>query len=324
MTGCSRGDKCPRVGHGGAPEACVTRLFLFVSLAACNGDKDNTQTGETGDTGPETVTDRFKQELVTPLDILWVLDSGWGGGMDALQDSEIVQSLHETVLTADPSWRMGVIAANASGGAFGMIGAKWDTYPPPNNAFAAPPSSSDPRVRDAIYTALELRKEQMSNADFLRADGHLYVIVVTDGEDASQELPQADFDQWFSSFEGPVTRRMGAITTSDRKDYWEGKAHDGEVVDVGSFRQAFDKVLRDAMGQQTAFTLSHTPIEPPATITMVYRENETELTLNEDYTYDPGSRLITLEELIPPPTSEIVVTYEPGEEEAPEGDDDDG
>jgi hypothetical protein len=302
----------------------VTRLFLFISLVGCNGDKDETQTGETGDTGPETITDRFMQELVTPLDILWVLDSGWGGGMDALQDPEVIQSLHETVLTADPSWRMGVIGANASGGAFGMIGTKWDTFPPPSNAFAAPPSSSSPRVRDAVYTALELRKEQQSNAEFLRADGHLYVIVVTDDEDASDDLPQSDFEQWFESFEGPTTRRLGAITTSDRKDYWEGKAQDGEVFDVGSFRQAFDNILRDAMGQRTSFTLSHTPSEPPATITMVYRENETELTLNEDYSYDPDSRRLTLEELIPPPESELVVTYEPGEDEGDDDDDDEG
>lgn len=299
----------------------VIPLMFLAAAAGCNGNKDDTKTNKPKDTGPDEITDSFVQSLSSPVDILWAVDGGWGEGLDALQDVEILKDTLEIMLVSGTDWRMGVTSTNTTGGLFGIIGTKWDTYPPPSNAFALPPSSTPPRIRDSIYTALELRKESPQNVDFVRADAHLYVVAFTDDQDTSEEVSEGDFEEWFDGFTPSASKRMGAITSGDSRDYWEDKAIGGTVADVGSFRKALESILRDAMNQRTEFTLSRIPVDPPEEITLVHREREETLEIEDDYLYDEDTQTISLLEIIPEDKDEIIVVYE---SEKVEGGEDEG
>lgn len=301
----------------------MKRLLVLLTCIGCNGKDKDATVDPPVQSGPDDVVDTFTQTLISPIDILWAVDGGWQEGVDSLKDLEIFESALETVLIADPSWRMGVTSTNTTGGLFGIIGTKWDTYPPPSNAFAMPPSSSAPRVRDALYSALEERKELPQNAEFIRSDAHLYVIVYTDDEDTSSEVGSSDFNDWFDDFEPSKSKRLSVITSSDRKSYWEEKVIDGIVEDVGSFRKALENVLYDAMGQRTEFTLTREPKKIPEEITYIHREQETTLELGEDYTFDEDTLVISLMELIPQSGSQIVVEYKSLQKDRVTGDDDD-
>src|SRR5688500_20290881 len=100
-------------------------LALSPSLVGCGSndkDKDDAvDTDEPVDTAEPLVEDVFVQDLLSPIDILWVVDPGWEKGMDDLEE-EALEGAWETLLLADPSWRIGVIDATIEPGtpSFGL------------------------------------------------------------------------------------------------------------------------------------------------------------------------------------------------------------
>ncbi len=289
----------------------MKRLFILSALVACKGD-DPADTGVAPDSGPVDFVDVIRQELITPVDILWVIDSSWADGKTELQDQELMNSTFETLLLADPSWRMGILDSAASNLSFGLIRDKFETWPYPAGAFDLPNSSNPPKTRDAIYTALDLRLEQPQNKEFIRSNAHLYVLVFTDeDDDASEEITENAFQEWLRDFQPSNSKRLSVITVSDKRDYWAEQTVGGIVYTVGTnFEKAIDTMFLDAMGQRTTFPLSYVPVEPPAVVTVVYREHGTDYTIDLDYQYDAEANTISFDKVVPPPGAEIRVAYQ--------------
>ncbi|MEQ1501963.1 MAG: hypothetical protein ABMB14_07015 [Myxococcota bacterium] len=302
------------------------RLLLAVCVGGfvgCNNkDKDDTTTDgpQPTDTGPTAFTDRIPQELNSPIDIVWVLDNSWNDGMDAFDDPTL-ESTFELLLLADPDWRMGILDATATGSQFGMLRDKFETWPIPSTAFQLPNTSGQPRMREALYTALELRRDVSQNQDFVRSDSDLYVIMYSNHEDASDDdtITRADFDTWLAAYEPSNREALGAVTTTETADYWRDRTlGGGTVVTAGSFKKALESIVYAAMGQKSTFTLTHTPTEPPALAWIEYRDHHDEYVLDVDYTYDAAANAITFTEIVPRADSDVVVTYQTEDDVTPD------
>jgi len=297
-------------------------LTLAVVLIGCNGGKSD----HTGDTGPATppgpaeITDSYTQTITSPVDMLWVIDRNWSDGLAAL-DEDLLDYEFQLLLLADPSWKMGMLDSTTENQNDGIIYPQFSTWPNQNPIGTKPPQGPS-KVREAIHLALELRKDNHLNQDFIRPGAGLYVIVFTDAEDASQDPPpgtgvtsqisQKDFNTWFEGYTPSATKRLSVITTTDAKKYWSKHLEGGGILyEVGSFRKAVQTLFLDAIGQKTVFQLSQVPADPPETVTVTYRNHDTDYALGDDYSYDPVTNTISFDKLIPPPDAIISITYLP-------------
>lgn len=265
--------------------------------------------------GPYQAVDRIPQNLISPIDILMVFDGSWDGMFNQLDDtdSDIRDEIYSTLLEADPNWRIGILDSTVGGQQFGIIRDKFETYPAPASAFRVPNPSSPSKVRQAVYTALELRRELPDNVEFLRPDAHLYVLAVTDNEDASDDDPEAisknDFEDWFAELAPSKTQRLGTLTIPDRADYWRNHVVDGAVFEGDAFPRGFETMLLDAIGQKKTFPLSHVPINDPEIVNVVYRDHKTEYVHGDDFTYEEEANTITFRVEVPPVGSVVEIPY---------------
>ncbi|MEQ1568490.1 MAG: hypothetical protein ABMA64_22830 [Myxococcota bacterium] len=309
----------------------LTRSVLAFSVASAVACTDGDEaTGETGKTDPEPVpiTDSFVQTLTSPIDILWAIDPEWTEAMDTI-DRDLEDAVFEILLLADPSWKVGVIDTTATGSKFGIIGTQLTAWPA-KDPFAIPSTGGSSKVREAIHMALELRKDQGQNGDFIRSDAHLYVIVMTARVDESEApsgttttgipssaISQQDFDAWFAGFQPSDSTRLSVITESSAKSYWNGHLKDGKLFEAGSFRSVMKSAMLDAIGQDTVFELTRQPTEPPPIVSVTYRSKVTDYVLGTDYQYDPIENTIAFVDVVPPPEATIEVTYLPLDGEPP-------
>jgi len=300
-------------------------LTLAAVLIGCNGDK-GTHTGDTAPTttpAPVEVVDSYTQTLNSPVDILWVLDRNWTDGLSAL-DADLLNYEFQLLLLADPSWKIGILDSTAQGQSDGIISPQLATWPNGNPIGTKPPQGPS-KIRESIHLALELRKDNQINRDFVRPGADLYVIVFTGAEDASQDPPpgtgvtseisQKDFNTWFEGFQPSATKRLSVITTSDATKYWGKHLQGGGILyEVGSFRKALQTLFLDAIGQKTVFPLSQVPATPPDTVVVRYRQHDTDYVLGADYSYDPATNTIAFDKVIPPPGAIVEITYLPADE----------
>lgn len=300
------------------PDALAVALAL--ALVACGNDDDtatdtDTDTQEPVDTDSPLVEDVFPQDLITPVDILWLVDPGWEEGMANLE--EAIDEGYETLLLADPDWRFGLLDAtiDPQTSQFGLIGSKYETWPPPSSAFDFGAPDGPPRVRDTLYAALELRRDHEQNVEFLRSDAHLYVLVYTDREDASAdaELTRPEWRTWFEALQPSDSKRLGALVHDDVRGYWDNQlVGDATVYTAnkpGDFRKGVPAMLREAMGQRTEFTLTHLPTAPIAEVKVVYREHQ-QIFEEGEYSFSTSTNAIVFEDFVPPVGSEVHVSYE--------------
>jgi hypothetical protein len=295
------------------------RWLALAALAACTSSDDDDGPADT-DTDLPWIEDSIAQTTLERVDIVWLVDPEWDEGIEALEDVAIYGT--EVLLLADTNWQQGTI--NVTGGAasadWGKFHSRWSAYPGPNNAFdVAKPNQpmTDPRHRDALFTALELKSSAPANEDFLRSDAHLYVIVLGDRIDLSAEKPISyeGFLTWIAGIRSE-SKRLGAIVGIDPVlEYFTTLSNDmgggGYLVQVGSFTQAVQNQMRTAIQQRSAFPLSEIPNEPPRTVTVDVRGEETEYELDIDYLYDANTNAITFHEYVPPPGSHVLVRYLP-------------
>ncbi len=289
-------------------------MWMALLLAACSGDDEPTPT-PTADTAtttaPQLVQDVFIQTIVTPLDILWVVDGTWTDGLTALD--EALDDGMETLLLADPNWRMGVLAADTSSNQTrGVIRSVFESWPlPPTQDPFSVSSAGPPRVREAIWTAFEERLEK--NEEFLRPEADLYVLVYTDREDQTVDdvISELDFVEWFEALELSQDKRIGVLTTSDTGPAWRQITNTtgGTVFEAGGFKRGLETLLLDAMRQEKEFRLSRIPAAPPEEVIVVVRERGTVYEIDDDYTYLPDSNKIAFDRYVPPPGAQIRIEY---------------
>ena len=288
-------------------------MILALALFSCNGD-DEPGTTPTADTGTVdlSVEDVFIQTLYDPIDILYVLDPTWQEGLTNTLDA--LEKGYEALLLADPDWRIGVLSSDTSANQYrGIIKGIHETWPPQEDAFlVAGPGPSN--VREAIYTAFDERYER--NAKFLREDGDLYIIVVTNKPDQTPAniISQDDFIDWLAALEHTRTVRIGALTISSPNvvNFWEDLSEQtgGTTFDVGSFRRAVETLTLDAIGQTSVFQLSAIPAEPPQEVTVVYREHPEVYAIDEGFEYIAATNTIEFIDVLPQPGAQIRVSYE--------------
>lgn len=266
--------------------------------------------------GATQVTDEIPQTLTTPVDILVVLDGSWDGLFNGLElnDNAALDNGFQALLLADPNWRIGILDSTTSGQAFGIIRLKFETFPYPSAAFRAPNPSGPPESRQAVYTALQLRGELAANADFIRPDAHLYVMVLTDNEDASDDdadaVTRPAFKSWFDDFTPSKSKRLGVYTTAAHADYWKERTLGGGTVFSGtSWLKGMETMFLDAIGQKKEFPLKYTPREVPETVQVLYRDHTTDYVIDDDYTYDAETNAITFLTEVPPVKSSVLITY---------------
>jgi hypothetical protein len=296
-------------------------IALTAFLAACESDGDggDADGGDT-DTDLPWITDSIAQTTLERVDIVWLVDPEWDEGVDALSD--VATAGTEVLLIADTDWKQGTL--NVTGGTaskdWGKFHSVWSSYPGPNNAFKVlPPGQplTDARHRDALYTALELKATIPQNEDFIRSDAHLYVIVLGDRVDQSTDTPisYADFLTWLEGLTSD-SKRLGAIVGEDSVlDYFTSVSEDvgggGFLYQVGSFTQAVQGQMRTAIQQRDAFPLSEIPSEPPRSVTVDVRNEETTYKIDDDYRYDAENNAIVFHEYVPPPGAHVIVRYLP-------------
>lgn len=284
-------------------------MWLALALLACSGDDETTDT-TTADTGVPYVEDVFVQAVKPKVDILWLVDAAW----DEELDEPVVESAIETLLLAGTDYRMGVLDVTETGSEKGLILKKWESWPTPAGAFSLGTAGGPPLVREAVYTALELRKEVAQNKDFRRTDAHLYLLVFTESDDASDDDPigRRDWLDWARALNSDSVR-LGAITTGAAAGSWSALSEDlgepGVIFEAGSFRRGVDTLMRDAIGQRTTFALTQTPSEPPTEVVVVVRERPETFEVDDDVVYDPTANTVTFSQYVPPPGAEIRVRY---------------
>jgi len=302
------------------------RWLALIALAACqNGGNDDT-TAEDSDTDLPWITDSIAQTTLERVDIVWLVDPEWDEGVDALAD--VATAGTEILLLADTDWKQATV--NVTGGTeskeFGVFHAVWSSYPGPANAFnVLQPGKplTDARHRDALYSALEVLGTIPQNEGFLRSDAHLYVIVLGDRVDMSTDDPISydDFLTWLAALPSD-SKRLGAIVGIDPVlEYFTTMSEDigggGYLYQVGSFTQAVQGQMRTAIQQRDAFPLSEIPSEPPRTVTVDVRNEETVYHLDDDYLYDSDTNAIVFHEYVPPVGAHVIVRYLPVGVETP-------
>lgn len=292
----------------------VRALIISLAVAACNGGPVTETTDTTQTTPDPQVTDTFPQTLITPVDVLWVVDSGWAEAQEALNNDLIDDAMH-LYLLADPSWRVGVLDAGAEGPEFGVIRGVTETWPRTNPLSVLPDDArGSARYREAVYTAFETLGSEGANAEFLRSDAHLYIVYMGARQDSSDDvtLPIEYFESWLTDLPPSDSKRISILTDTGSAPYWEPQVFGGGNMFVaGSFRDAVLAMFLDSMGQRVTFTLTQPALEAPTVATVIYREQRTDYAIDLDYTYDPVTNSITFTSVVPPPDSTIEVTYIP-------------
>ncbi|MCB9696892.1 MAG: hypothetical protein H6738_08965 [Alphaproteobacteria bacterium] len=292
-------------------------MWLVLAIGCSGNDDGSTHsavTVPTGDTGPldNTVTDLFEQDLVNEVDILWMVDSDWDAGNNALGPG--IDRIDETLLLNDVDWRMGVLDTTASGADWGVIGAKWQSWPTPGNVFRFGPSGPGSRVRQTLFTTFGVKKDHPENEDFLRSSADLYVLVVTDRRDESSAggVSDAQWNEWFTTLEPSEQKRMGVVTVAAEEKYWKKLAVDADVRYGAGLDKIYDDMILDAIHLKTTFQLSQVPLKPPKKVEVIYRDHATVYRLDRDYTWDTETNSFTFRTVRPPDTSIIRVTYDVG------------
>jgi hypothetical protein len=284
-------------------------MVIATWLLGCNGDDTTTPPEHSTpieDTGPELVTDLFAQDMITPVDILWVLDRDFdlvGNLPDA------IDPMWEVLLLADPSWQMGVLDASAGGNRYALLTKVWGSWPPPNGAFTVGTPAEAARFDETVYSALALRSNAPENKEFRRSGASLYTVYVTEAEDASDRevVSVRDFADWYASLSS--TARIGVITSSDGRNYWRDRTVGASIFEVGSEKAAVRGAILEAIGLEVTFELTNTPSEPPREVEVIYRDHATIYELDQDYTWSAPDNTISFKRVIPPPDSTVRVIY---------------
>lgn len=291
----------------------MVRALTLIALVGCAGQGTDTQT-ETTPVPDPYFTDTFPQTLITPIDVVWVVDPGWDEALQALDDVLMDEAFH-LYLMADPSWRLGLLDASETGTKFGMLQAILETWPRTNpiNSIHGDARIA-PRYREALYTAFNLRVAEGDNEDFLRSDANLYVVYMGARPDASSDenITLDAFESWFADLRPSDTKRLSILTDPAGAPYWEPQVYgDGALFVAGSFRDQILEVFLHSMGQRVTFELTRQAVEAPLVATVTYREQRVDYAIDRDFTYDAVTNSITFLGFIPPPDSSVEVRYIP-------------
>ena len=180
--------------------------------------------------------------------------------------------------------------------------------------------------RDVVFSAIE----QATNPGFYRANAALHVVVVSDGEDLSTEVTEAEFVEWFDGLKRNATERsFSSMVSADDQDYTALTQAIGGLI-YSLDRQRMEDPLQAlgfiAAGLQQEFFLSGFPdpqtlmvtVEEPDGRTLNFEPVEFDVDgniANDDpsatFLYQADRNSITLLDFVPLASSLVHVEYEP-------------
>jgi hypothetical protein len=289
----------------------------------------------------EVVTDQHRQVGVPAVDVLWVIDNSrsmfeeqqsltnnFTSFMRFFEESEMDYHIGVVSTGWDSEEERGVLreADNIRGEPIRWIDT--ETREPErvfrDMALMGTDGPMEEKGRAQVYTALELDPTG-ENFGFLRSDAFLSVVVLSDEDDRSGDVPVSvdRFTDWLTelkgqpgkvSFSGIIPPAGGCGGLEEATEYVAVSRAVGGVQHP-ICDPAWDGVLQDlgeqAAGLRSEFTLSALPDPETLEVWMIEGRNDrTDFFQGFGFEYVRERNAIRFIEEIPPPESRIFIRYE--------------
>lgn len=191
------------------------------------------------------------------------------------------------------------------------------------------------RGRDAVFTALELRRDDPANQGFYRPDAGLELVFVSDEDDVSEILSAAEFLAWFENLKwSPERTNAHAIVTPRNIDTCpEGLVAGHDYLDLAAATEGTTysicapdwAPMLDSLGLATSglrleYFLSRLPVldtlevsvRTPGGVTLEFEECLAGDEIEDDacsVIYNPARNSIVFLSYEPEPSAEVLIHY---------------
>lgn len=284
-------------------------------------------------------TDHLAQrDPVDEVDVLWVVDnSGSMGDDQALLVESFPEFMNFFLGLEGVDYHVGVVstdmyAEDGQGRLREVEGRRWidDTVFDPIPMFQmmalmGTGGSGDEMGIAAAHAALSTERDAF-NAGFYREDALLSVITVSDEPDYSYMLPvseqeMVDFMLELKYEPGMVSYNTIVGPTPDGcATAQPGTAYETVRLGVGGIAwsicdsqwdELLERLAMQAAGMKQEFFLSEVPLEGTIQVRAIEPDGtELDFTMDVDYTWNPQRNSILFLEYLPPPFTDVDVTYE--------------
>jgi hypothetical protein len=289
-------------------------------------DTDTDEGTDTGTAEPLPPVDEVFTYTAPPADVLFVIDASSSMQSHIPSMTDALAPLVDTWIARNIDFHAGVVDIDESaveGDLIGVQGMKWaepDTQAPGPGALLTElvDMVGDPSTveagRETTYKALSRTGPGMENEGFLRDDSELAIIVFTDSEDQSPNMPVtvAEFVDFLTTLR-PDPTRIGfhsIVATNDYHDLTTTLSGVSWSVTNSPYGPALDAITTTVQGDNT-FALSS-----PAVLTSITAHvDEPDGTgldlLNSALTYDDVTQKVGLGATVPVTGATVTIHYVP-------------
>ena len=323
-------------------ESAMKQVVWMMVLMGCGSDHDFI-----GDAAPpvfdnpvdvedEERTDRFIQTPPTVVDVLFVIDDS--GSMDDEQDqlADNFPSFFNWFLGSGVDYHVGVTSTDMfnpskMGRLTSAAGVLWIDPDTPNAeavftdmAMLGTDGDGTESGIAAAYSALELRKDGY-NEGFLREEGSLQVVLISDEQDQSGNDPitRVEFVEFLVALEGEKEEvGFSSIVTppgvwgpggeTPGTNYlWVTHKVGGKQFDIreSNWSGLLDQLGLEALGLEREFFLSQLPVVDTIEVSEVVDGITQVFEVEDEWFYDADRNSVTFTSHIPDPYAEILIHY---------------
>lgn len=334
----------------------VALCCLMLGAWGCKNDQGFTSSsgnvgiGDPPDPINPVQVDRIVQVSKPSVDILFVIDNSCSMEEEQAYLAGNFQSFLSYFLVSGLDYHIGVVSTdmnhpNHSGKLQARSGYRYIDSETPNAAqvFAQMAQlgtlgSGWERGRDAVFTAIDLRRDQPSNEGFYRHGAALDVIFVSDEDDVSELITRAEFHQWLDglkwspemvtlhSIVAPNLFGDCSVAFSVGTEYLASSAYTGGQtfsICETNWEPMLDTLGLEASGLKREYFLTKVPVIDSLEVEVVLESDEGRVTVEfvtcgpEDelavpdceVLYVPTRNSVVFLEYIPDPGAEVVATY---------------
>lgn len=268
----------------------------------------------------------FTQDYNEFVDVLWVVDNSCSMSDEVASIAGNFQSFIDEFTDLDIDYHIAVVTTDMDNpthsGKFQGAVITPDTNNPAAEFTSQTNQGSSGSATEqgfaAVYAALNEPLLSTTNADFLRTDATLSVIVVSD-EDDSSSMSASSFVSWFQGIKSdPEMARFNGFFDAVSSEFfsWEGyidavEATDGfyDSITSSSFDLALQELSFAAAGMYVTFYLTGEPATL-ADMTVTVDGQEVAQDSENGWTYDAETNAITFHgDAIPGPDANVEISY---------------